>query len=102
MAASLSNRRSSPMRFGSAGKLTPRGATPIVVGRSSLAGDAAHDNSPLGGQGMNTGIGDAVELAGALDAARQSDLPDALDAYARVRRPVVKQIQLRLCPTSMR
>ena len=33
------------------------------VGRIALAGDAAHDNSPLSGQGMNTGIGDAVSLA---------------------------------------
>ncbi len=62
------------------------------VGRIALAGDAAHDNSPLGGQGMNTGIGDAVALAGALDAALQSDSPGALDAYARVRRPVAKQV----------
>jgi 2-polyprenyl-6-methoxyphenol hydroxylase-like FAD-dependent oxidoreductase len=62
------------------------------LGRIALAGDAAHDNSPLGGQGMNTGIGDAVALAGALDTALQSDSPDALEAYARVRRPVAKQV----------
>jgi 2-polyprenyl-6-methoxyphenol hydroxylase-like FAD-dependent oxidoreductase len=45
------------------------------VGRIALAGDAAHDNSPLGGQGMNTGIGDAVALASALDAALQAIFP---------------------------
>jgi 2-polyprenyl-6-methoxyphenol hydroxylase-like FAD-dependent oxidoreductase len=33
------------------------------VGRSFLAGDAGHIHSPAGGQGMNTGIGDAVNLA---------------------------------------
>ena len=32
-------------------------------GRVLLAGDAAHIHSPLGGQGMNTGIGDAENLA---------------------------------------
>src|SRR6266849_7063620 len=33
------------------------------TGRAFLAGDAAHIHSPVGGQGMNTGIGDAVNLA---------------------------------------
>jgi hypothetical protein len=37
-------------------------------------------------------IGDAVALAGAPDAALQSDSPDALDAYTRIRRPVAKQV----------
>ena len=32
-------------------------------GRAFLLGDAAHIHSPVGGQGMNTGIGDAVNLA---------------------------------------
>ncbi len=32
------------------------------VGRAFLVGDAAHIHSPVGGQGMNTGIGDAVNL----------------------------------------
>ena len=32
-------------------------------GRILLAGDAAHVHSPIGGQGMNTGIGDAENLA---------------------------------------
>ena len=34
-----------------------------------LAGDAAHVHSPLGGQGMNTGIGDAMNLGWKLAAA---------------------------------
>jgi 2-polyprenyl-6-methoxyphenol hydroxylase-like FAD-dependent oxidoreductase len=35
----------------------------FCVGRAFLLGDAAHIHSPVGGQGMNTGIGDAVNLA---------------------------------------
>jgi 2-polyprenyl-6-methoxyphenol hydroxylase-like FAD-dependent oxidoreductase len=62
------------------------------VGRLALAGDAAHDNSPLGGQGMNTGICDAAVLGGALDAALERDAPEMLDAYAAARRPVAKQV----------
>src|SRR5580658_9783503 len=37
-------------------------------GRAFLAGDAAHIHSPVGGQGMNTGIGDAINLAWKLEA----------------------------------
>jgi 2-polyprenyl-6-methoxyphenol hydroxylase-like FAD-dependent oxidoreductase len=37
-------------------------------GRAFLLGDAAHIHSPVGGQGMNTGIGDAVNLAWKLSA----------------------------------
>jgi 2-polyprenyl-6-methoxyphenol hydroxylase-like FAD-dependent oxidoreductase len=40
-------------------------------GRAFLAGDAAHIHSPVGGQGMNTGIGDAVNLAWKLAAVLQ-------------------------------
>jgi 2-polyprenyl-6-methoxyphenol hydroxylase-like FAD-dependent oxidoreductase len=38
-------------------------------GRAFLLGDAAHIHSPAGGQGMNTGIGDAINLAWKLAAA---------------------------------
>ena len=40
-----------------------RVATQFREGRAFLLGDAAHIHSPVGGQGMNTGIGDAVNLA---------------------------------------
>jgi 2-polyprenyl-6-methoxyphenol hydroxylase-like FAD-dependent oxidoreductase len=40
-----------------------RVASEFRVGRCFLAGDAAHIHSPAGGQGMNTGIGDAVNLS---------------------------------------
>jgi 2-polyprenyl-6-methoxyphenol hydroxylase-like FAD-dependent oxidoreductase len=40
-----------------------RVANAFARGRAFLLGDAAHIHSPVGGQGMNTGIGDAVNLA---------------------------------------
>jgi 2-polyprenyl-6-methoxyphenol hydroxylase-like FAD-dependent oxidoreductase len=51
-------------------------------GRAFLLGDAAHIHSPVGGQGMNTGIGDAVNLAWKLAAALQDPLASPLlDSY---------------------
>ena len=51
-------------------------------GRAFLLGDAAHIHSPAGGQGMNTGIGDAVNLAWKLAAVLQARGRDALlDTY---------------------
>ncbi len=51
-------------------------------GRAFLLGDAAHIHSPAGGQGMNTGIGDAINLAWKLKAALDGRAPDALlDSY---------------------
>jgi 2-polyprenyl-6-methoxyphenol hydroxylase-like FAD-dependent oxidoreductase len=50
-------------------------------GRAFLLGDAAHIHSPAGGQGMNTGIGDAINLAWKLKA-RLAGAPDVLlDTY---------------------
>lgn len=57
-------------------------------GRVFLAGDAAHVHSPMGGQGMNTGIQDAANLAWKLDAAL-GGAPDAvLDSYQTERHPI--------------
>src|SRR5208282_2955145 len=51
-------------------------------GRAFLLGDAAHIHSPVGGQGMNTGIGDAVNLAWKLAWVLGGRAPDALlDSY---------------------
>jgi len=51
-------------------------------GRAFLLGDAAHIHSPVGGQGMNTGIGDAVNLAWKLAAAlRDPASAGLLDSY---------------------
>ena len=52
------------------------------VGRAFLAGDAGHIHSPAGGQGMNTGIGDAVNLAWKLADVIQGRLSKKLlDSY---------------------
>ena len=51
-------------------------------GRSFLLGDAAHIHSPAGGQGMNTGIGDAINLAWKLKAVLDAKAPESLlDSY---------------------
>jgi 2-polyprenyl-6-methoxyphenol hydroxylase-like FAD-dependent oxidoreductase len=51
-------------------------------GRAFLLGDAAHIHSPAGGQGMNTGIGDAINLAWKLAATLAGRAPDSLlDSY---------------------
>ena len=51
-------------------------------GRAFLLGDAAHVHSPVGGQGMNTGIGDAINLAWKLAAVLQGRAPATLlDSY---------------------
>jgi 2-polyprenyl-6-methoxyphenol hydroxylase-like FAD-dependent oxidoreductase len=56
-----------------------------------LAGDAAHVHSPAGGQGMNTGLQDAVNLGWKLAFAGGSTDPEALlDSYESERRPVAR------------
>ena len=61
-------------------------------GRVLLAGDAAHVHSPAGGQGMNTGIGDAHNL-GWKRAAVVRGAPDMLaDSYEAERRPVAAHV----------
>jgi 2-polyprenyl-6-methoxyphenol hydroxylase-like FAD-dependent oxidoreductase len=59
-----------------------RVANQFRKGRAFLLGDAAHIHSPVGGQGMNTGIGDAVNLAWKLAAVLQGRAdPSLLDSY---------------------
>jgi 2-polyprenyl-6-methoxyphenol hydroxylase-like FAD-dependent oxidoreductase len=66
-----------------------RQATTYRKGRVLLAGDAAHVHSPLGGQGLNTGIGDAMNLGWKLAATIQGWAPaDLLDTYTTERHPI--------------
>ncbi|MGH3677916.1 MAG: FAD-dependent monooxygenase [Mycobacterium sp.] len=62
-------------------------------GQVLLAGDAAHIHSPLGGQGMNTGIGDAENLAWKLALVISGRADDSLlDTYQAERRPIAKDV----------
>jgi 2-polyprenyl-6-methoxyphenol hydroxylase-like FAD-dependent oxidoreductase len=62
-------------------------------GRVFLAGDAAHVHSPVGGQGMNTGIQDAMNLGWKLAATVHGwAAPDLLDSYQRERHPVGEMV----------
>jgi 2-polyprenyl-6-methoxyphenol hydroxylase-like FAD-dependent oxidoreductase len=59
------------------------------VGRVFLAGDAAHVHSPVGAQGMNTGISDAMNLGWKLAAAVHGTAPSwLLDSYESERHPI--------------
>jgi 2-polyprenyl-6-methoxyphenol hydroxylase-like FAD-dependent oxidoreductase len=59
-----------------------RVAARFRAGRVFLLGDAAHIHSPVGGQGMNTGLGDAINLAWKLAAVVQQRAPvRLLDTY---------------------
>jgi 2-polyprenyl-6-methoxyphenol hydroxylase-like FAD-dependent oxidoreductase len=66
-----------------------RQATSYRNGRILLAGDAAHIHSPLGGQGLNLGLGDAMNLGWKLAATIHGQAPDGLlDSYHAERHPV--------------
>nr|WP_114241012.1 FAD-dependent monooxygenase [Dyella sp. C9] len=68
-------------------------ATPYRNGRVLLAGDAAHIHSPLGGQGLNLGLGDAMNLGWKLAATLRGDAPEGLlDTYGNERQPVGAQV----------
>jgi 2-polyprenyl-6-methoxyphenol hydroxylase-like FAD-dependent oxidoreductase len=62
-------------------------------GNVFLAGDAVHQHSPSGGFGMNTGLGDAVDLAWKLAAAVEGwGGPALLESYEIERKPVARRI----------
>lgn len=70
-----------------------RQATAYRNGRVLLAGDAAHIHAPLGGQGLNLGIGDAMNLGWKLAATIKNKAPDGLlDTYYNERHPIGAQV----------
>jgi 2-polyprenyl-6-methoxyphenol hydroxylase-like FAD-dependent oxidoreductase len=63
------------------------------MGRVFIAGDAAHVHSPAGGQGMNTGIQDAIALGQVLGlVVSGKSAESALDEYERKRRAVAAHV----------
>ncbi len=76
-------------RFGDATRLAER----YRVARVLLAGDAAHVHPPAGGQGLDLGIQDAVNLGWKLAAQLSGRAPDGLlDTYESERRPVAADV----------
>ncbi|HEY5746159.1 MAG TPA: FAD-dependent monooxygenase [Chryseolinea sp.] len=70
-----------------------RQATAYRNGRVLLAGDAAHIHAPLGGQGLNLGLGDAMNLGWKLAATLQEKAPEGLlDSYHTERHPIGAQV----------
>ena len=66
-----------------------RQASTYRLGRVLLAGDAAHVFAPIGGEGLNLGIGDAVNLAWRLAATVNRWAPETLlDTYTTERHPI--------------
>lgn len=77
--------------------LTGGVANRFRAGRVFLLGDAAHVHSPVGGQGLNTGVQDAHNLVWKLAFVQQQSLSVAqrerlLDSYERERRPIAAQM----------
>ncbi|HVT75679.1 MAG TPA: FAD-dependent monooxygenase, partial [Acidimicrobiales bacterium] len=76
-------------RFGDA----TRQAATYRAGRVFLAGDAAHIHGPQGGQGLNVGVQDAVNLGWKLGQVLRGAAPDALlDTYHAERHPIAARV----------
>lgn len=81
--------RLSDLRWSSLFRISMRLAARYRDGRVFIAGDAAHIHPPTGGQGMNTGIQDAYNLAWKLALVVSGRaVPALLDSYEAERRPV--------------
>jgi 2-polyprenyl-6-methoxyphenol hydroxylase-like FAD-dependent oxidoreductase len=74
-------------------RINSRAIDRLRHGRVFFAGDAAHIHSPAGGQGMNTGMQDAINLGWKLAMVYQGLASDALlDTYDEERLPVIHQL----------
>lgn len=92
----------SDLRWSSIFRISMRLATRYRQGRVFIAGDAAHIHPPTGGQGMNTGIQDAYNLAWKLALVLDGAAPEALlDSYEAERRPVGADVIARTVAASM-
>ena len=83
------SRGSSDLRWSSRFRISMRIADKYRAGNLFIAGDAAHIHPPTGGQGMNTGIQDAYNLAWKMALVLRGAADEALlDSYEAERRPV--------------
>ncbi len=83
----------SGMRWSSIFRISMRLAAKYRVGNVFIAGDACHIHPPTGGQGMNTGIQDAYNLAWKLALVSRGLASDGLlDSYEAERRPVAMEV----------
>jgi 2-polyprenyl-6-methoxyphenol hydroxylase-like FAD-dependent oxidoreductase len=91
--ASLDSPRVTRVVAASTHRVQQRVAEQLSTSNIFLAGDAAHTHSPAGGQGMNTGIQDAGNLAWKLHAVLSGRAtPALLDTYSTERRPVAERV----------
>ena len=90
------------LRWASVFKISMRLAAAYRQGRVLIAGDAAHIHPPTGGQGMNTGIQDAYNLAWTLALVVTGAAPASLlDSYEAERRPVGEDVIARTLAASL-
>lgn len=83
----------SALRWSSAFRTGHRLVDRYRAGRLFVAGDAAHVHPPIGGQGLNTGVQDAHNLAWKLAlAVRGLATDDVLDSYHAERHPVAREV----------
>jgi 2-polyprenyl-6-methoxyphenol hydroxylase-like FAD-dependent oxidoreductase len=81
------------LRWGTRFSDASRQVTDYRVGQVIFAGDAAHIHSPIGGQGLNLGIQDAVNLGWKLAAHAHGNAPNGvLDSYHTERHPVAARV----------
>ncbi|RVW00329.1 FAD-binding protein [Rhodococcus xishaensis] len=74
-------------------RINSRHMSTLRAGRVFFGGDAAHVHSPAGGQGMNTGIQDMINLSWKLAMVLKTQAkPELLDTYQTDRLPVIKQV----------
>lgn len=90
---SASDARLSDPRWLASFRIHARSVRHTRFGRVFLVGDAAHIHSPAGGQGMNTGIQDALNLGWKLALVQRGMADDALlDSYERERHPIAEGV----------
>ena len=83
---------------------TARQAASYRAGRVLVAGDAAHVHSPVGGQGLNIGVQDAVNLGWKLAQVVHGTAPESLlDTYHAERHPIAARVlRMTMAQTALR